>query len=1020
MLKSHEKFHSANGKRLVLIVDDEIVNRELLGGVLKNEYEIIYASNGQEAMERIREFKDTLSIVLLDLMMPVMSGTEVLKTIKSDPEMQQIPVIVLTSDQESEIESLKLGAIDFIPKPYPQRKVILARVLRTIELSEDKQTTYSAERDPLTGLYNREAFYRYAEQFDQQHRDLEMDAIVVDVNHFHMINERFGTAYGDEMLRHIGERVSEMVVDSGGVVCRSEADTFMVYCPHGNDYKAILENAAIGLAGDNPVNSRIRLRMGVYACVDKALEIERRFDRAKIAADTVRSSFTKTIGIYDDKLHENELYHEQLIEDFHKAINEGQFKVFYQPKFDVRTDEPLLASAEALVRWQHPTLGMISPGVFIPLFEDNGLIQELDSCVWEQTAAQIAQWREKYGFSFQVSANISRIDMYDPELILKLRRIIEKNSLEPGALMLEITESAYTQDSGQIIETVNKLREIGFRIEMDDFGTGYSSLNMISALPIDALRLDMQFLRNAFSERKDTRMLEVIIDIADYLSVPVIAEGVETEEQLSALKTIGCDLVQGYLFSKPVPAKEFERFFTEYRLDGDVPANGGAAKKTQEHEQHSNAFGRIAQALTDSFERVYYVDTENNRYLEFSSGGENDELRIECSGADFFEDIKSKMSKRVFAPDIEKLSHALSRDNLLCSLKRKRSYSILYRLTEDGRPVYYDLKAVFAAPPDEHHIVIGIRNVDEQLIQAEQSSAAAESADILGLARTLSMGMERLYDVRTATGDYTLFETRDGRSGKSSRKGSFFADFGESVIAYAHGEDRPALAPFTDCQSLAAALDKEGEISVQFRYVRGGSTVYYQLKAVVCGNKDNGRVLVAMSNIDAQMKYGAQLATAIEQAYRDPLTGVKSRHAFNEAEKQWDDALGRGEAEPFAIVWCDVNGLKEINDTLGHREGDRYLCDACRIICNVFKHSPVYRVGGDEFIAILSGEDYNARTKLIAGFTEENKKRAAAGGVKIACGMAEAEEGRDSTLKTVLERADAAMYENKKLLKTMS
>ena len=331
-------------------------------------------------------------------MMPVMSGMEVLRQVKSDPDISQVPIIVITSDQSAEVESLDLKASDFIPKPYPQAGVILARILRTIELSEDREIIQSTERDPLTGLYNREYFYRYAEQFDQHHKDLDMDAIVVDVNHFHMINERFGTAYGDEVLRRIGEKVREMVRDTGGIVCRREADTFMVYCPHGKDYRAILESASIGLGGDDSANNRVRLRMGVYANVDKTIDLERRFDRAKMAADTVQGNFTQPIGFYDSGLHERELYAEQLIEDFHQAIDEKQFKVFYQPKFDVRSEIPVLASAEALIRWKHPELGMISPGVFIPLFEDNGLIQELDHYVWRETAARIRDWKDRFGF----------------------------------------------------------------------------------------------------------------------------------------------------------------------------------------------------------------------------------------------------------------------------------------------------------------------------------------------------------------------------------------------------------------------------------------------------------------------------------------------------------------------------------------------------------------------------------------------------------------------------------------------
>lgn len=563
MPKNHEKFHSTNGKRQILIADDELINREILGHILQNEYEILYASDGAETMEMLRSHKETLSLLLLDILMPVMSGIEVLKKVREDAELSLIPVIVTTSEKETEIESLNLGAIDFVPKPYPMEGVIKARVLHAIELSEDRDIIKLTERDELTGLYNREYFYRYAEQFDQYHKDLAMDAIIVDVNHFHMINERYGKAYGDEVLRRIGQQVRAIVADSDGIVCRRDADTFMVYCPHRDDYQQIMDHASIVLADDGPGENRIRLRMGVYQNVNKDIDIERRFDRAKLASDRVRGSFTQNIAIYDDSLHEKQIYAEQLIEDFPIAIAEGQFQVYYQPKFDIRPDTPVLASAEALVRWIHPELGMISPGVFIPLFEDNGLIQRLDLYVWKETARQINEWKEKFNYTVPISVNVSRVDMYDPHLAETLQGILDEYNITGEYLLLEITESAYTQDNEQIVETVTKLQKMGFKIEMDDFGTGYSSLSMISRLPVDAMKLDIEFVRNAFKPNGNTHMLEVIIEISKYLSVPVIAEGVETEDQLHALKTLGCDLVQGYFFSKPVSAPDFEPFILQ-------------------------------------------------------------------------------------------------------------------------------------------------------------------------------------------------------------------------------------------------------------------------------------------------------------------------------------------------------------------------------------------------------------------------------------------------------------------------
>lgn len=560
MSEMQPTFRPAAEQKRILLIEDEMINQEILKMYLADTYDVAVAGTGKDALEIIRAQCERISLILLDLNLPDIHGLDILRQVKADTRSARLPVIVMTSDSESEVECLSLGASDFIPKPYPRQQVVLARILRTIELYEDRDTLRWTERDQLTGLYNKEFFYRYAAQLDANHPDEPTDAIVLNINHFHIINDRYGKLYGDEVLKQVAGKALEIVERRGGIASRSEADTFLIYCPHVMDYDAFFETVSGNLNQDG---SRARLRMGAYANADKALDIERRFDRAKLAADRVKNSVTNVIGLYDSSMHEEELLSEQLIEDFPTAIREHQFQVYYQPKFDVRPSEPVLASAEALVRWQHPKLGMVSPGVFIPLFENNGLIPTLDQYVWCEAAKQVRDWKERLGIPLPVSVNVSRIDLYDPLLVDKLEEIVRQNGLSNEDLLLEITESAYTENSDQIISTVKTLQKLGFRIEMDDFGSGYSSLNMLSVLPIDALKLDMSFVRNAFRERKDTRLLEVMILLAESFGVTTIAEGVETAEQMFTLKTMGCDIIQGYYFSKPLPAKEFEVFLVE-------------------------------------------------------------------------------------------------------------------------------------------------------------------------------------------------------------------------------------------------------------------------------------------------------------------------------------------------------------------------------------------------------------------------------------------------------------------------
>lgn len=545
-----------DGKRQILIADDEFVNRELLGNILSDEYVVLMAEDGEEAYELIRQNCKTLSLILLDLNMPKIKGLELLMMLGKDSDLKGIPVIVLTSDQDSEVDSLHKGAYDFIPKPYPQPDVIKARISRSIELAEDRQIISATEKDELTGLYTLEYFYRYCKQYDKFFPSADMDAICFDVNHFHVINERFGIETGREILKRIAGRLVSVFGGHKSFICRKSADTFLVYCPHQDDYSGITEK--ISDIGED-FNIVIKIRAGVYSCCDKKLDIHSRCDRAKIAADKIRNNYMHFVNYFDEALIDAELFAEQLVNEFPKALEEKQFIVYFQPKYDIRGEEPRLSSAEALVRWMHPSMGMISPGAFIPLFEEDGLISRLDLYVWREAAAKIAEWKKSFGVSIPVSVNISRAELYDPSLVDTLESIVAENGIGPRDLLLEITESAYVSDSAQIVDRVKTLRDHGFFIEMDDFGSGYSSLNMISELPIDALKLDMMFVRTAFEKKNDTRMFSIVIDIADYLQVPVIAEGVETEEQYLELKKLGCSIIQGYYFSRPVPASEFEK-----------------------------------------------------------------------------------------------------------------------------------------------------------------------------------------------------------------------------------------------------------------------------------------------------------------------------------------------------------------------------------------------------------------------------------------------------------------------------
>ena len=551
MIRSKQLQH----KHLVLVVDDYEINRDALGVILEDDYEILYAENGREALALMRQYADTLSIVLLDLMMPVMTGFEVLQTVQEDPQLSEIPVIVLTSEKNAELQALQLGAADFITKPFELTEIILARIERIIELSEGRQLISAAERDKLTGLYSRNFFFEYANRLFQYHPELRMDAVVFNVEQFHSVNALHGREFGNRVLQCIGDELQAFLAEQPGIAGRSEADRFGLYCTGQADYVALLRRLQARIDSLSPTAS-IQLRMGV-----KPWEAETEpvvlFDCAQTACNMARGNYKNPIRVYDEALHRQEMRNRRLVNDLRHAVEEGQLEVYYQPKYDIQCVPPRLSSAEALIRWEHPELGKISPGVFIPLFESNGMIGIIDHFVWREAARQIARWRERYGITLPVSVNLSRAEAFDPTVSAQLTQLVAENGLQPRDLRLEITESAFADNARQMLPMISELRALGFAIEMDDFGTGYSSLNMLSDLPFDVLKMDMSFIRNLESNEIDRRLVRLILDLAKNLDVKVVVEGIETEGQLAILREGGCRIGQGYFFSPPLPPEKF-------------------------------------------------------------------------------------------------------------------------------------------------------------------------------------------------------------------------------------------------------------------------------------------------------------------------------------------------------------------------------------------------------------------------------------------------------------------------------
>lgn len=543
-------------KKKVLIVEDSEINRAMLSAIVSGEYEVLEAENGLEALSILEERGEDVSLILLDIMMPVMDGYEFLDRIKEHPVWSSIPVIVATQSEgeADEVNALVHGATDFIAKPY-KPQIILHRVASIISLRENAAILNLLQYDRLTGLYSKEYFYQKASDILRRNPEKTYDVICSDIENFKLVNGVFGTAAGDRLLCGIAGLYRRFVEDLG--ICgRLGADQFACLLEHRTDYTNEMFREA-GLAVNALPGARnVAMKWGVYAVEDRALPVEQMCDRALMAARGIKGRYGKYFAPYDDALRERLLREQEIVDGMENALTAGQFEIYLQPKYRLR--DSTLAGAEALVRWNHPKWGLQPPGTFIPLFEKNGFIPKLDQYVWEQACAVLRRWHEMGWPAIPISVNVSRADIYNadlPEYLMGLRR---RYGLKASQLHLEITESAYTEDPEQLVSTVRRLRELGFVIEMDDFGSGYSSLNMLTELPIDVLKLDMKFIQSETAKPVSQGILRFIIDLVRWMELSVVAEGVETAEQVQRLREVGCDYVQGYYFARPMPVKEFE------------------------------------------------------------------------------------------------------------------------------------------------------------------------------------------------------------------------------------------------------------------------------------------------------------------------------------------------------------------------------------------------------------------------------------------------------------------------------
>lgn len=543
-------------RKYVLIVDDCQQDRMAVADVLRSDYDILEACNGKQALEILSRKRAQISLIMLDLMMPVMDGYEFLEMYRKRKEYSYLPVVVCTTedDPEREQKSLELGAWDFVLKKSSPG-IMRLRAGNAIEKSKVRFLEY----DFLTGIYGQQKFYQATRELLDQRAGANFAFIHFDIDRFRIINTLYGSKEGDRLIHFVAGAIRKVMTAYGrGTYGRLGGDVFGMCVPYedGAAIYHILEGIRAEIR-KHSVHYYLETCAGIYLVDDPDMEVAAMHDNAEIAAAQCKGRYMVHDVLYTEEIGQKVLREQHIIDEMDAALAEQQFIVYFQPKYQLKKMAPY--GAEALVRWKKPSGEIVLPNEFIPIFERNGFITKLDYYVWEKVCQFIDSELSQGRNPAPISVNVSRVNLYNPDFMDSLIDLIHRYHIPPHYLNLELTESVFSEDAELIQRAVNYLHDAGFTILMDDFGSGYSSLNILKDVDLDVLKIDMKFFSKGNTAEKGAKIIEAVIRMAESLDMMVIAEGVEEKHQVDFLNDLGCDYIQGYYFGRPMSQDQYEK-----------------------------------------------------------------------------------------------------------------------------------------------------------------------------------------------------------------------------------------------------------------------------------------------------------------------------------------------------------------------------------------------------------------------------------------------------------------------------
>ncbi len=538
----------------ILIAGHDEKDRKIILDIIKDKFKTILADTEEEVLQLLQDSSKNISGAIFS----ETKAKSFLEEIRVVPALEEFPVLVSFNDSNHELENelIELDVIDFLKAPFSERRT-LNRLKTLVKLSNANHLIYELERDELTTLYTRQAFLRKAEEIRSQNMHKKFCVMAFDFDNFKSSNTLYGEEKCNEFLAYTGKRLKGVMPK--GIAGRFGGDQYVLFFAFEGDSINVdrLKDLTSSILASAPIPHQV-VKTGVNAPIDNNQSMVVCCDRTFLAIREIKGIYGKNLAFYEKKMQMQLLDEQHIIETMEQSLQNEEFKVFYQPKHETITGK--IVGAEALVRWEHSECGFMSPNQFIPIFEKNGFISKLDAYMLEHVCQDLGRW-EKEGIPVvPVSVNISRHDFMEAGYIDSLIKLVDDYHIDHSLIHMEVTESLYSENTDFIIDQVKKIQELGFMIEMDDFGSGYSSLGLLSSFPLNILKLDITFVRNL---KANEIVIENIIKMAHRMGLLTVAEGAETNEQVATLKTLGCDFIQGYYYSKPLPVNDFEKYLNK-------------------------------------------------------------------------------------------------------------------------------------------------------------------------------------------------------------------------------------------------------------------------------------------------------------------------------------------------------------------------------------------------------------------------------------------------------------------------